>query len=81
MCTVRPKFDSSNIDGQVADEVKRGDNKAECEISQVEEVEEEEDVEEGIPAKVVRSPSAPSRQEMLEHSITHVPFRRCVPTT
>ena len=36
---------------------------------------EEEEVEEGAPAKPLRSPSAPSRQEMLEHSLTHVPFR------
>ena len=54
---------------------------AECNISPVEEVEDkddasiiEDDIEEGAPAKVMRSPSAPSRQEMLEHSITHFPF-------
>ena len=27
------------------------------------------------PAIPLRSPSAPSRQEMLEHCLTHVPFR------
>ena len=55
--------------------MKKGDDAAGCEFSPVEEVEEEEDVEEGTPARDVRSPSAPSRQEMLEHSITHFPFR------
>ena len=51
------------------------DDAAGCELSPVEEVEDEEEVEEGTPAKVIRSPSAPSRQEVLEHSITHFPFR------
>ena len=72
MCTVRPKLDSSNLDGQVADVIKKGDDAAGCELHPVEEVDDEEDdVEEGTPAKVLRSPSAPSRQEMLEHSVKH----------
>lgn len=76
MCTVRPKLDSSNLDGQVADVIKKGDDAAGCELNPVEEVhEEEDDVAEGTPAKVLRSPSAPSRQDMLEHSVTHFPFR------
>ena len=85
MLTVRPKVDSSNLDGQVAEEIKVDDHDegAECNISPVEEVEDkddvsvvEDDIEEGAPAKIIRSPSPPSRQDMLEHSITHSPFRR-----
>ena len=70
MCTVRPKLDSGNLGGQVADEIKKGDNEVGCELNPVEEVDDEEDdVEEGTPAKVIRSLPAPSRQEMLEHPI------------
>ena len=70
MLTVRPKVDSSNLDGQVAEEIKVEDHDegAECNISPVEEVEDkddariiEDDIEEGAPAKVIRSLSAPSR--------------------
>ena len=38
-----------------------------------------EESEEAITAKVLPSPSPPSRQEMLEHNITHVPFRNWCP--
>ena len=34
-----------------------------------------EEGEECIPVKVLPSPSPPSRQEMLEHNLTHWPFR------
>ena len=88
MLTVRPKVDSSNREGQVAEEIKVENHvkRAGCNLNPVEEVEDkddasviEEDVEEGAPAKSIRSPSAPSHQEMLEHSTTHSPFRsRCV---
>ena len=36
---------------------------------------EEDEVEEAATAKLLKSPSAPSRQEMLEHSLNHYPFR------
>ena len=43
---------------------------------------EEFEVQEGSHVKPLKSPSAPSRQEMLEHSITHYPFRSwCVHCT
>ena len=43
---------------------------------------EELEVQEGSYVKPLKSPSAPSRQEMLEHSITHYPFRSwCVHCT
>ena len=32
-----------------------------------------------IQVKTMRSPSAPSRQEVLEHSLTHFPFRNWCP--
>ena len=43
---------------------------------------EELEVQEGSYVKPLKSPSAPSRQEMLEHMITHYPFRSwCVHCT
>ena len=42
-------------------------------------VEDEEELQEAIQTKPLRSPSAPSRQEMLEHSLTHFPFRNWCP--
>ena len=36
-------------------------------------------MQEGTQIKSLRSPSAPSRQEMLEHSLTHFPFRNWCP--
>ena len=38
-----------------------------------------EDAEEAVRVKVIPSPSAPSRQELLEHNITHMPFRSWCP--
>ena len=56
------------------------ENKCECCLCPVEDDEEETHVsEESAPAKPLRSPSAPSRQEMLEHSLTHYPFRSWCP--
>ena len=38
-----------------------------------------EESDEAVAAKVLPSPSPPSRQEMLEHNITHMPFRSWCP--
>ena len=38
-----------------------------------------EDAEEAVRVKVIPSPNAPSRQELLEHNITHMPFRSWCP--
>ena len=38
-----------------------------------------EESDEAVTAKVLPSPSPPSRQEMLEHNITHMPFRNWCP--
>ena len=38
-----------------------------------------EDTDEAIKVKVMSSPSPPSRQEMLEHNISHMPFRSWCP--
>ena len=47
-----------------------------CEMFPVEqEMIDEEESQEGAQAKRLRSPAAPSRQEMLEHNLTHYPFR------
>lgn len=35
--------------------------------------------EEGAPVRPLKSPSMPSRLEMLEHSLTHYPFRSWCP--
>ena len=46
---------------------------------EVNNVEDEEVSQESIQVKSLRSPSAPSRQEVLEHSLTHFPFRSWCP--
>ena len=38
-----------------------------------------EEADEAVTARVLPSPSPPSRQEMLEHNITHMPFRSWCP--
>ena len=38
-----------------------------------------EDSDEAVKARVLLSPSPPSRQEMLEHNINHMPFRTWCP--
>ena len=38
-------------------------------------VDDDEETEESTHMKSIKSPSAPSRQEMLEHCLTHFPFR------
>ena len=48
-------------------------------ICPVDEENEEDIQEEGAPVKPLKSPSTPSRQEMLEHSLTHYPFRSWCP--
>ena len=89
MCTVSPSVDPSYPEGPNAEwenSLMRKDDHEQCkvnrcskdnnELSPFETVDEEEvDVEKGAPAKLMSSPSAPSRQEMLEHSLTHFPFR------
>ena len=43
------------------------------------EVAHNEDIEEGVKAKSIRKPQEPTRQEIEEHELTHVPFREwCV---
>ena len=53
----------------------------ECEVGEVdnedfEEIECEESVsEEALPPEVLRDPGAPTKRELEEHNITHLPFR------
>ena len=49
------------------------DDAGKIEVNQVDDDDTEE--QEGLPAKVMDSPTAPSRQEVLEHNCTHIPFR------
>ena len=83
MCTVSPRIKSSYPDGPAAekeDEEKRCNNlrrgRQTNQISPDEEVDDAEEVEEGKKAHLqtnMKSSFAPSRQEMLEHNITHFP--------
>ena len=63
--------------GNTDDEVKADNGMKSKENSQTMSPVEESD--EAATAKVLPSPSPPSRQEMLEHNITHMPFRNWCP--
>lgn len=57
---------------------KQGENEDEKEVQEGDE-EQSGDVEEGVKAKEIRQPHQPSRLEIEEHELTHVPFREwCV---
>ena len=64
-----------NVGDMIVEETNQSaktENKAEMKSSQCLPVEEGE---EAIEVKVLPSPTPPSRQEMLEHNLTHWPFR------
>jgi len=64
-------------EGNTSDEVKADDEAKIDKNAQMMSPVEESD--EAVTAKVLPSPSPPSRQEMLEHNITHMPFRNWCP--
>ena len=64
-------------EGNTSEEVKADDEAKIDKNAQMMSPVEESD--EAVTAKVLPSPSPPSRQEMLEHNITHMPFRNWCP--
>ena len=52
------------------------DDAGKIEVNQVDNDDTEEQA--GLPAKVMHSPTVPSRQEVLEHNCTHIPFSQLV---
>ena len=66
--------DESMDDDEVCDE-----SHLTCRICSVHDERDEQELQEDVRMRPVKSPSAPSRQEVLEHSLTHYPFRSWCP--
>ena len=71
-------MDVGSVDDKVDNGVLHEEKVDNC-ICPVDDEDEEDMQEEGAPVKPLKSPSTPSRQEMLEHSLTHYPFRSWCP--